>query len=113
MQSYAQPGLQLLARKRPPPGRLSAGPLGQQKRLNFGQKLKNWLNQGLRSELPNEIKAFSFNLFEPAQVDGVKFGVELIGAGKFDENDPDWACDEIWEPEQQIFYIPVEYSSDN
>jgi len=81
--------------------------------MDFEQEFQNWLEQGLKSESPTEITAFSFNLFEPALVDGVKFGVELIGAGEFDENDPDWACDEVWEPEQRQLNIPVEYSGDS
>ena len=81
--------------------------------MNFEQEFHTWLKQGLQSVLPEEIKAFSFNLFEPALVDGVKFGIELVGAGEFDENDSDWACDEVWEPEQRQLNIPIEYSGDN
>jgi hypothetical protein len=81
--------------------------------MTFEEEFLNWLQLGLQSDLPGEIKAFSFNLFEPALVDGVKFGVELIGAGEFDENDSDWACDEVWEPEQRQLNIPIEYSGEN
>lgn len=79
--------------------------------MSFEQDFHDWLQLALQSDLPDGLEAFSFNLFEPASVDGVIFGVELIGAGEFDENDPDWACDEVWEPEQRQLYIPVEYSS--
>ncbi|HXY35445.1 MAG TPA: hypothetical protein VEI07_14535, partial [Planctomycetaceae bacterium] len=33
-----------------------------------------------------------------------------IGAGRFDENDPDWACDEVWEPRVRGIPIPKKYS---
>jgi hypothetical protein len=46
-------------------------------------------------------------------IDGVKFGVEIIGAGEFDANDPDWVCDEVWEPEQRKLNIPIEYSGNS
>lgn len=78
--------------------------------MNFEQEFENWLEEGLKGNLPNNIKAFSFNLFEPAFEDGVTFGIELIGAGEFSENDTDWACDEVWEPKQRNLFIPVEYS---
>lgn len=81
--------------------------------MGFEQDFINWLNQGLKADLPSDIKAFSFNLFESASVDGVKFGVELIGASFFDEDDPDWACDEVWEPIDRQLNIPAEYSSEN
>jgi hypothetical protein len=81
--------------------------------VNFEEEFQVWLEKALKCDLPNEIKAFSFNLFEPALIDGVKFGVEIIGAGEFDANDPDWACDEVWEPEQRKLNIPIEYSGDS
>ena len=81
--------------------------------MSFEREFKNWLQLGLQPDLPDEIEAFSFNLFEPALVDGVKFGVELIAAGEFDENDSDWACDEVWEPVQRQLHIPLEYSGES
>ncbi len=39
--------------------------------------------------------------------------IELIGAGMFDENDPDWPCDEVWEPVPRNLFIPVGYSGEN
>ncbi len=81
--------------------------------MDFEQEFRKWLGESLKLELPGEVKAFAFNLFEPASVDGVKFGVELIGAREFDVHDSDWACDEIWEPEQRQLNIPIDYSGDS
>ena len=39
------------------------------------------------------VQGFAFNLIEPAN--GC-FGIELIGAPAFSEDDPDWPCDEIF-----------------
>ena len=51
----------------------------------------DWLDGILHNELSEEIKAVCFNLYE----DGDKWSIEFVGAGSFDENDPDWACDEV------------------
>jgi len=72
-----------------------------------------WLNQGLSGPIPDDVKAFSFNIYEPAFEEGIKFGIEIIGAGSFEEDDPDWPCDEIWEPKQRGLSIPVDFSGDN
>ena len=77
----------------------------------FEKTFEEWLANSLNACLPKEIKAFSFNLFEPAFNEGIKFGIELVGTGKFDENDQDWACDEIWEPIERTLFIPESYST--
>ena len=78
--------------------------------LDFEEKFDAWLEMALNTEVPETIKAFSFNLYEPAFEKGVKFGIELIGSGQFDLNNPDWACDEVWEPKNRRLSIPIEYS---
>ena len=45
-------------------------------------------------ELPSDIVALSFNLYEP-------YGLEMVGSTWFDEKDEDWACDESFEPTQR------------
>ena len=52
-----------------------------------------WLDAALEADLPEDIAAFNFNLYE----DGDNlWSIELIGAPSFDPEDPDWACDEIF-----------------
>ena len=52
-----------------------------------------WLDAALEADLPEDIAAFNFNLYE----DGDNlWSIELIGASRFDPEDPDWACDEIF-----------------
>ncbi len=81
--------------------------------MSFEEKFTEWLNDCLSQPIPASVKAFSLNLFEPAGIDGVKFGIELIGAGEFDEDDSDWACDEVWEPEERQISIPLSFSGSN
>jgi len=72
-------------------------------------EFERWLDKSLKENIPTEVKAFSFNLYEPPG----GFGIEIIGAAYFDENDPDWACDEIWEPKQRGIEIPIEFSGNS
>lgn len=76
----------------------------------FEFHFKRWLEESLEPQIPETVKAFSFNLDESAYEDGYEFGIELIGAERFDPNDENWACDEIWEPSQRKIFIPVSYS---
>ncbi|WP_291591745.1 hypothetical protein [Bacteroides sp.] len=57
--------------------------------------LKRWIvNIDKTEELPSDIVALSFNLYEP-------YGIEMVGSTWFDEKDEDWACDEDFEPIQR------------
>lgn len=76
--------------------------------MNFEKTFREWANKSLAEKIPANVKAFSFNLYET----GVDFGIELIGAGSFDVNDPDWATDEVFEPSQRRLEIPVSFSGE-
>lgn len=57
--------------------------------------IKRWIiNVDKTEELPSDIVALSFNLYEP-------YGMEMVGSAWFDEEDEDWACDEDFEPAQR------------
>ena len=77
--------------------------------MDFALQFSNWLDTAASQANP-DIAAFSFNLYEPALVPGVKFGIELIGARAFSADDPDWPCDEIWSPDPRGIDIPESFS---
>lgn len=52
-----------------------------------------WLDDVLESDLPAEIVAVNFNLYDDG--DG-QWSAEFVGAGSFDEEDSDWACEEVF-----------------
>jgi hypothetical protein len=81
--------------------------------INFEEEFNIWLEDSLSISVPTNVKAFSFNLYETAFEEDFKFGIELIGAERFDRTDEDWACEEIWEPIQRRISIPVLYSGEN
>lgn len=55
-------------------------------------KVSKWLDSALEQDIPDEVAAFCFNLYE----DGDNaWSMELIGAERFNEEDEDWPCDEV------------------
>lgn len=80
---------------------------------SFEKTFEDWLEESLSADISENVRAFSFNLNEAAFVENCKFGIELIGAERFDADDEDWACDEIWEPLQRNIPIPLSYSGEN
>lgn len=50
-----------------------------------------WLKKILKREIPSDVAAFCFNLYED---DDNRWSMELIGAERFDADDEDWPCDE-------------------
>lgn len=58
------------------------------------EQFAEWLDYTLDAELPNELVAFCFNLYEE---ENSTWSVELIGSSEFDEADSDWACNEVFD----------------
>lgn len=55
-------------------------------------KVSKWIDSALKQDIPDAVTAFCFNLYD----DGTgKWSMELIGASRFDLEDPDWPCDEV------------------
>ena len=55
-------------------------------------KVSEWIDGVLSDGVPDEAVAFCFNLYEN---EDYYWSMELIGAGRFDPEDQDWACDEV------------------
>ncbi|BFT72352.1 hypothetical protein [Paenibacillus sp. P36] len=62
----------------------------------------NWLNQILEQDIPKDIKAFNFNLYEGSDD---TYDIQLIGSDEFDEDDSNWACTDYFTSEEDICYI--------
>lgn len=69
----------------------------------------DWLDKNLPDSISESVIAFSFNLYETSN----GFGIELVGAGTFDLDDPDWACDEVWELEPRGIDLPTDMTGDS
>lgn len=55
-------------------------------------EVKNWLNNVLTQEIPEEVVAFCFNLYEDGEN---AWSMELIGTERFGADDMNWPCDEM------------------
>lgn len=71
---------------------------------NIQEEFAEWLNSFLESELPEEIKAFNFNMYEGID----EYHVELIGSPTSPKDDDDWACDELFTTREELFFIPYQ-----
>jgi shikimate kinase len=60
--------------------------------MKMYNKVSEWIDGVLSDGVPDEAVAFCFNLYEN---DEYYWSMELIGAGRFDPDDQDWACDEV------------------
>ena len=54
-------------------------------------RVSEWLDVVLETDIPNEVVAFGFNLYEEGHYN---WSMELIGASEFDIDDEDWLCNE-------------------
>lgn len=72
---------------------------------NQNKKFKEWLDNILKTKLPAGVIAINFNLYEDGDN---KWSIELIGASSFDENNEDWACDEIFTTRDNPFVLVEE-----
>ena len=75
-------------------------------------EFENWLDSLFENnDMPDETLAFCFNLYEESSEDSV-YSVQLVACDKFDKDDSDWACEECWSSEEDIFYIELSDEQD-
>lgn len=55
-------------------------------------RVSEWLDAVLKTDIPHDVAAFGFNLYEDGHFD---WSMELIGASEFDIANEDWLCNEI------------------
>ena len=67
------------------------------------EDFSRWLDKHLLEELPSEIIAINFNLYEGSEN---TYDVEVVGCDEFDEDDDDWACSEVFTTRDDLFFIP-------
>ena len=64
--------------------------------MDIYSEFVNWLDNILENnDMPDETVSFCFNLYEESVEDSV-YAVQLVACEAFDENDPDWACEDIF-----------------
>jgi len=82
--------------------------------MNIYEEFVHWLDNLLENnDMPEATKAFCFNLYEESDEDHI-YGIQLIAASEFDPADKegDWACEEIWSSEEDIFTVDTSDEED-
>lgn len=82
--------------------------------MNIYEEFVHWLDDILENnDMPEETKAFCFNLYEESDEDHI-YGAQLIAAGEYDPEDKEgeWACDEVWSCEENIFTVETSDEDD-
>lgn len=64
----------------------------------YYEDFSKWLNSNLE-QLPSDIVAVNFSSNQT-------YDIQLIGTDTFDEEDEDWACEEIFTTGEDIFLMP-------
>ena len=71
---------------------------------------KEWLDNLLENnDIPADTKAFNFNLYEE---DDDVYSIQLIASDRFDPDDDEWACYEVWSSEEDVFFVDVSDEDD-
>ena len=71
------------------------------KKIREESSFYNWLEAVLK-KLPSDIEAIHFNLYEDGDN---KWSVELMGTSAFDENNSDWACNEVYTTRENPYVL--------
>ena len=82
--------------------------------MNIYEEFVHWLDDILENnDMPEDTKAFCFNLYEESDEEHI-YGVQLIAADSFDPDDREgeWACDEVWSSEENIFTVDTSDEDD-
>ncbi len=67
------------------------------------KEFETWIEAQLPKQWPSSVIAISFNLYESVS----SFQIEMIGSSKYNEQNPDWACDEVWVPNVRLCNLPI------
>ena len=66
-------------------------------------KFNIWLEKQLEGQIPKEVIAFNFNLYECEAEN--QFDVQLIGCKKYDLENDDWACDPDYTSGEDLYHF--------
>jgi len=69
---------------------------------NLQIDFNSWVDAAVAKSIPKSVIAFNFNLYESTN----EFHVDLIGSDIYSENNPDWACNELFIEREVLFRLP-------
>lgn len=79
--------------------------------MEIYEAFSEWLDTQLENDMPENTKAYNFNLYEESIEDHI-YGIQIVATDRFDENDDEWACDEVWTSGEDIFCIDTSDEDD-
>ncbi len=82
--------------------------------MNIYEEFAKWLDDLLENnDMPDDTAAFCFNLYEESDEEHL-FAVQLIASSEFDPDDEggDWACEEVWSSEEDLFTVDTSDEED-
>lgn len=79
--------------------------------MDIYEAFSEWLDNLLENDMPENTKAYNFNLYEESIEDHI-YGIQVVATDRFDENDDEWACDEVWTSGEDIFCIDTSDEDD-
>lgn len=69
-------------------------------------EFKKWLDAQLKKDIPEDVIAINFNLYEEDEEN--VFAAQLVGCPGYDPDDDEWACDELFSSEEDLFYFEAD-----
>jgi len=72
----------------------------------FYNTFAKWLEASLSASIPADVVAYTFNLAEP-------WCIEVVGCDRYDADDPDWACEEVFRSEHGTLELPSDVFGDD
>ena len=66
-----------------------------------------WLDEKLENGLPDKTAAVNFNIYEE---ENSGWTIQLIASDRFDAQDDEWACFEVYSSGEDLYYWEKEYS---
>ena len=73
-----------------------------EKAMKYYDEFVNWLNKHLSKDIPTNILAINFNLYESSEQ---TYDIQMTGSDEFDEKDEDWACNTVFSTDEDLFVI--------
>ena len=82
--------------------------------LPLYEEFSHWLDNLLENnDMPDTVVAFCFNLYEESDEEHL-YAVQIVAASEFDPDDEqgDWACEEVWSCEEDVFVVDTSDEED-
>lgn len=75
------------------------------RRQNLEKIICDWLSRVLCEPTNDSTVAYCVNLYDSP------FRADIVGLARFDAQDEDWACEEVWSPRDRSIDLPEKYAA--